>query len=59
VALRWPNLPCALKAAIGIGKQTLATLAGLPRAGGRSKAYCGSGADARAEPGRADSLDGG
>jgi hypothetical protein len=23
LALSWPNLPCALKAAIGIGKQTL------------------------------------
>ena len=23
MALSWPNLPCALKAAIGIGKQTL------------------------------------
>jgi hypothetical protein len=27
VALSWPNLPCDLKAAIGIGKQTLAILA--------------------------------
>ena len=25
MALSWPNLPCALKAAIGIGKQTLGT----------------------------------
>jgi hypothetical protein len=25
LALSWPNLPCALKAAIGIGKQTLGT----------------------------------
>jgi len=27
LALSWPNLPCALKAAIGIGKRTLAILA--------------------------------
>jgi hypothetical protein len=27
LALRWHNLPCALKAAIGIGKRTLAILA--------------------------------
>ena len=51
LALSWLNRPCALKAAIGIGKQTLATLAGLPRHRGRSKAYCGSGADARADRG--------
>jgi hypothetical protein len=41
MALSWRNLPCALKAAIGIGKRTLGALASLPRHRGRSKAYCG------------------
>ena len=41
LALSWLNLPCALKAAIGNGKRTLGALASLPRAGGRSKTYCG------------------
>jgi len=36
--LSWPNLPCALKAAIGIGKRTLAPVASLPRPRVRSKA---------------------
>jgi hypothetical protein len=31
VALSWLKLPCALKAAIGIGKQTLGHPASLPR----------------------------
>ena len=33
MALSWPNLPCALKAAIGIGKQTLGhpTKSGAPQ----------------------------
>jgi hypothetical protein len=34
VALSWLNLPCALKAAIGIGKRTLAALASPLSAGG-------------------------
>jgi hypothetical protein len=38
MALSLPNLPCALKAAIGIGKRTLAPLASLPRPRDRSKA---------------------
>jgi len=42
MALSWPNLPCALKAAIGIGKRTLGHPASLPRPKGRSKAYCGA-----------------
>jgi len=37
MALSWLNLPCALKAAIGIGKQTLGHPASLPRHRGRSK----------------------
>jgi hypothetical protein len=37
VALRWHNLPCALKAAIGYGKRTLGALASLPCHRGRSK----------------------
>ena len=37
LALSWRNLPCALKAAIGIGKRTLGDPASLARAGGRSK----------------------
>jgi hypothetical protein len=36
MALRWPNLPCALKAAIGIGKRTLGPPSPVCRApGGR------------------------
>ena len=38
VALSWLTLPCALKAAIGIGKRTLGDLASLPRHRRRSKA---------------------
>jgi len=38
LALSWPNLPCALKAGIGIGNRTLAYPASLPRSGGGSKA---------------------
>ena len=38
MALSWPKLPCARKAAIGIGKRTLGALASLPRHRGRSKA---------------------
>jgi hypothetical protein len=37
LALSWPNLPCALKAAIGYGKRTLGHPASLPRHRGRSK----------------------
>ena len=37
MALSWLNLPCALKAAIGIGKRTLGHPASLPRHRGRSK----------------------
>jgi hypothetical protein len=37
MALSWLNLLCALKAAIGISKQTLATPTSLPRHRGRSK----------------------
>jgi hypothetical protein len=33
----WPDLPCALKAAIGYGKQTLGDLASLPHRRGRSE----------------------
>jgi hypothetical protein len=43
LALSWLKLPCVLKAAIGIGKQTLAHPASLSRHRARSKAYCGSG----------------
>ena len=46
VAPSWLNLPCALKAAIGNGKRTLARLGSLLRHRGRSKAlgvYRGSG----------------
>jgi hypothetical protein len=39
MALSWLNLPCALKAAIGDGKQTLGDPASLPRHTGRSKAW--------------------
>jgi hypothetical protein len=38
MALSWRNLPCALKAAIGIGKRTLGRAGCLPRHRGRSKA---------------------
>ena len=38
MALSWPNLPCALKPAIGNGKRTLGRPASLPRRRGRSKA---------------------
>ena len=38
MALSWLNLPCALKTAIGFGKQTLGRPASLPRPRGRSKA---------------------
>ena len=31
MALRWHNLPCALKAAIGYGKRTLGDPGSLPR----------------------------
>ena len=37
MALSWPNLPRALKAAIARGKRTLAILAGLARPNGRSR----------------------
>ena len=37
MALSWPNLPCALKTAIDIGKRTLGGPASLPRHRGRSK----------------------
>jgi hypothetical protein len=44
VALSWPSLPCALKAAIGIAKRTLGHPASLPRAGAaaRASAFRGS-----------------
>jgi hypothetical protein len=42
LALSWRNVPCVLKAAIGIGKQTLGHPASLPRQRGRSKGYWGS-----------------
>jgi hypothetical protein len=62
LALSWPKRPCALKAAIGIGKQTLAPLASsaAPEGG------CGKGPPAIDEAGApshcpnggvADSLD--
>jgi hypothetical protein len=35
LALSWPNLPCALKAAIGIGKRTLGRPSPVCRAPGR------------------------
>jgi hypothetical protein len=38
MALSWLTLPCALEAAIGIGKQTLGDPASLTRHRGRSKA---------------------
>ena len=58
MALSWRNLPCALKAAIVIGKRTLGALASLPRAGGRSKGLdLLRGASARPERGVPDSLD--
>jgi len=38
MALSWRNLPCALKAVIGIGKRTLGHPPSLPRHRGRSKA---------------------
>jgi hypothetical protein len=41
MALSWLNLPCAVKAAIGIGKRTLGDPASVPRHRGRSKAYRG------------------
>ena len=37
MALSWRNLPCALKAAIGLGKRTSSHPVSLPRPRGRSK----------------------
>jgi hypothetical protein len=41
------NLPCALKAAIGISKRTFGHPASLPRHRGRSKAYRAAGHEAQ------------
>ena len=39
LALSWPNLSCALKAAIGIGKRTLSALAITARGAGSTCAF--------------------
>jgi hypothetical protein len=48
MALSWLNLPCALKAAIGIGKRTSALASAAPQ--GRSKPPSGPGSGPRSSP---------